>query len=314
MRIGVDIGGSKIAAALISNKGEILEEERFPLSFSMEGEAIFAGLCKVVRSLLEKAETAGLDAEAFPRGIGIGCPGHIREGLILASPNLPGLTDFPLKERLEEVFKLPTAVENDANCAALGELGFGSLKGVQNAALLTLGSGIGGGFIVNGKLLSGASGTAGEIGHLCTHYDGTRCSCGKTGCFECYASATAFVRLLSAEALNDRKSMLWTLVNGDLTKLNGQIGIEAARQGDPAAKKALAVFVNELALGITALVNILDPEIIALGGGLSQGFDLFGEATMDLVKASCYAGESWQGQIVKASLENRAGILGAALL
>ncbi len=319
MRIGIDIGGSKIAGILFSEEGSVLSEYRLPIDFSFGGEDIFSSLCQVISHLLEVSkDPTTLKISPYPAAsllsIGLGCPGHIVDGLVIQSPNLPGLNNLPLSLKLEKAFNLPVYLENDAACATFGEFLGGSLKNVSSGALLTLGTGIGGGFVLKGSLLKGASAAAMEIGHIPLHPKGKPCPCGRLGCFEQYGSASAFVVLLKEEAKKDESSLLWTFSNNELGIINGEMGMKAAKLNDKAALKALSIFIQELSLGITSLVNLLDPEIIAIGGGLSSSFDLFGEDLMALVKDQCYAGKEWKGRIVKAELENQAGLLGAAFL
>jgi len=307
MRIGIDIGGTKIAAALIDENGQIKQQIRRPVEPTAD-----AG--QFLTLLLETVDTLCPDNGQISF-CGIGCPGKISaQGVILSCPNLQMLLDFPLKEPLEQHLSVSVAVDNDANCAALAELKFGILQNTENAILLTLGTGIGGGIICNGQLLRGASGTAGEVGHMITHPNGLLCGCGKKGCWEKYASAEAFARLLRQQALAYPNSLLWQLAQGDIKKISGRSSEEALKAGDKAAVTALDDYLEELALGISNLCHILDPQKIAIGGGLSALYPYFSEKLQTIVHQKTYNSSYWQGKIVKAHLGNNAGLLGAALL
>ena len=299
--LGIDLGATNIAAALVDESGSIIRHASVPaLARRSAGEIIddMAGLS------LRLVGDEGL-SERDIAAVGVGIPGLVdpETGVVQLCPNL-NWRQLPLKDLLQERLFLPIHITNDANCAALAELHAGAFRGRQSAVLITLGSGIGGGVILGGRLHTGAHGAAGEIGHVVVELDGELCACGNRGCFERYASAEALVRLYSASRPTDAST-------GE--QQTAKEIIDAAKTGEAAAVAVFEAYVHNLAKGIVSINNLLDPEIIALGGGLSHAGDFLLQAVQKEVARHQFLKGYPIAEIVLAALGNEAGLIGAAL-
>ena len=308
--IGIDVGGTNLVAGLVDEKGHILDKVSHPVDKSMTAEELCAELARLARKVCEMGGMEYGQIEA----VGVGLPGLVdnKRGVVVQTPNM-AFADTPFRELFQQVWDIPVFLGNDANCAAIGEYWAGAAKGCDPAAVATLGTGIGAGLILDGKLHTGC-GMAGEVGHMVTHLGGRLCSCGRRGCWEQYGSATALIRITQEEMEHNTKSMLWEYAEGDRFKVNGRTAFQAARQGDASAKKVLYRYLQGLSLGLINIVNILQPEIICLGGGISNAEDdLLLDPLRELVKAGCFD-KSTPPRLEKASLGNDAGVVGAAML
>ena len=295
MDLGIDVGGTSVKYGVLSNlklidRGSI-PTPKDPQDFGRE-------LCDIVRKMTER----------YPseiRSIGVGVPGFLNQsdGSILNCTNL-SLDGFPLMECLRRVSDLPIYLENDANCAALGEYTVNPRK-PRNMILLTLGTGVGGGLILNGSLYSGSHGQAGELGHITVEVNGRNCPCGKKGCLEQYASATALV----SDALHyDYKTdgILSEAVKSAPDKIDARVIFAAIRKGDRDAKKILDRYCSYLGAGIESFVEVFDPDEVVLAGGITNESDLLGEALNHYITGRC--------PVYFAVLKSDAGLLGAASL
>ena len=309
MRIGIDVGGTNLKAGLVTEDGEIVTVCRTPVQHFGDGRDF-------ARTLAELALRAAAQGSVRPGSIecvGVGIPGAVRGGEVLYTCNLP-LRDVPLVDWFRETLDVPVALGNDADCAAVGESLCGAGRGVENFLLLTLGTGIGAGLILNGRLHTGC-GMAGEVGHMVTHLGGQRCTCGRYGCWEQYASATGLIRRTKEEMENFPRSLLHAVAkeNG---AVDGRTAFQAAEQGDQPALRVCREYVAELSCGVVNLINILHPERVAIGGGVAAAPEnLLLQPLRELVRQECYPrhGGVVPG-IVRAQLGNDAGIVGAALL
>ena len=263
--------------------------------------------------MIERALDTAHAAVSDIGSIGIGIPGAVKNGEILYTCNLP-LTGVPLAAMLRRYFDLPIYLENDANCAAVGEWLYGSGRETQNFIMVTLGTGIGGGFILNGRLYSG-SGMAGEIGHMVIEAGGFPCSCGRCGCWEAYSSAPALIRMAYAAMEKHPDSILHEL-SGKSGGMDGRAVFQAAEMGDSTALELCRTYGNYLAEGLTNLANLFDPEVIAIGGGISGAPEhLLLMPVREAVRQKCYTGHAGRyPQIVTAALGGQAGMIGAASL
>lgn len=310
--IGVDLGGTNIAAGIVDAEGKILCQDSMPTGRD-GSEAIAARIAALVNQLLEQREMKLSEIAA----IGVGVPGTANQetGLVEYANNL-GMEDEPFLKRLQPYFPgTQLAFENDANAAAWAEYLFGAGKGAGSMIMVTLGTGIGGGIILNGKLFEGINFAAGEFGHFTIQHDGIPCNCGRRGCFERYASATALVEQTREAMRQNPQSGLWQLCGGDIDKVDGKLLFEAVRAGDDTAQSVLDTFTYYLGTGIVDLVNIFQPEMICLGGGISQAGELLTLPVQKMLEKESYTRMSKrQPKIVTASLGNEAGIIGAALL
>jgi glucokinase len=304
--IGVDLGGSHVTAGIVGDDGSILgqyEQDIEDRSF----DAVLAAVKNVVDGALKDGKAKGAAA------IGIGAPGNIepRSGAVLYSPNFLW-TDAPLGERLRKQYELPVFVANDARCATLGEHTFGIGADTQNFVLLTIGTGIGGGIVSGGKLLIGNRAGAGEIGHhQIRPSDGFICGCGKRGCFEAQASGTGLIRHAFAVAPSFPRSKL---LDRERDKLGSKMIRRAAQAGDAHALAAWRNFASDLALGLANIIAFVNPEMIALGGGVSTAGDFMLESVRARVDELTTMVPRGTTQIVIAKLGNDAGQVGAATM
>lgn len=306
--IGIDVGGTNLKAGLVREDGQILAVERTPLAFE-NPEQFARTLAQLGQSVLRQAGVPA--SEVVSAGIGI--PGAVAGGDILYTCNIP-LRDVPLSRLFRQYLDVPVLLENDANCAAVGEWLCGAGRGTQQFIVVTLGTGVGGGLILNGKLYSG-SGMVGEVGHMVIQHGGAPCNCGRRGCWEAYASATGLIRM-TREAMEAHPESLLHTVAAQSGCVEGRTAFDAAVQGDETALGLCRDYVSYLAAGVTNLINILQPEAVAIGGGVAAAPDgLLLTPLREIVERECYPRHTGQlPRIVRAELGNDAGIIGAALL
>lgn len=306
-RIGIDLGGTNIALGAVDAQGVLAARCTAPTPAGLSPEALLDDVARWVRRCLDDAGIGPEDCS----GVGIGCPGSCdtQAGLVRRAPNL-GWTDVPVRRLLRARLGLPVALANDADCAALGEAVFGAARGRSSALLITLGTGVGGGFVIDGKLYSGHRGLGGEFGHMCIAPGGVRCGCGQDGCWEAYASASALVRQAAEAAAQHPDSIL-----NSLPALNGKAVYDAARAGDAAAQAVTAQYARYVALGLTNLINALAPEAVLLGGGVAAAGDALLEPVRACVRARFFHRDpALLPEILPAALGGDAGIRGAAAL
>lgn len=307
--IGIDVGGTNLKAGLVDENGTILATERTPLGTFTTPEAFAQTLAELSRAVLD---SAGKDKREIEY-VGIGIPGAVAGGEILYTCNIP-MRDVPLSDLFRRHLDIPVLLENDANCAAVGEWLCGAGRGTRDFAVITLGTGVGGGFVLGGKLYSGG-GMVGEVGHMVVEKGGAKCNCGRCGCWEAYASATGLIRMTKEAMAAHPESLLHQLAS-ESGAVEGRTAFDAAAAGDETAKALCAAYVEYLAAGVTNLVNILQPEVLAVGGGVAGAPDaLLMDPLREIVNAECYPRHCGKlPRIVRAELGNDAGILGAALL
>ncbi len=311
-RIGVDLGGTNIATGVINEKNEIIGRGKVKTRAPRPAEAIFDSIKEAVDMAVVNA---GINYDEIV-SIGIGTPGSVNKdtGAIEFSNNLK-FHNVPAKQMLEERLKKPVYLENDANAAALGEAVAGCGNGIKNFVAVTLGTGVGSGIIIDGKIYRGSNFCGGEMGHMVINVDGIPCNCGRKGCWEKYASATALVSQTVEAMQSNKDSLLWQTCDGDLNKVEGKTIFEALDLGDATAKAVVDKYLYYVAIGIANIVNALQPEAVCVGGGISGQGEKILQPIREMVNAerySVYADK--QSQILKASLGNDAGIIGAALL
>lgn len=307
--IGVDIGGMSIKAGLVKD-GKIVSSNR-----KITAPTAKQSLDNLVLQINELLSQNSL-AEKDIAGIGIGCPGLIssEEGIVDHNSNMKW-ENFRLVDLLKQSFDVKIKLSNDANVAALGETVYGSAAKYKNAIMLTLGTGVGGGIIIDGKLYEGGFSKGAELGHTVIAYGGEQCGCGRRGCLEAYASATGLIRMTKTAMENNLDSAMWNYVGGDINKVDGKTAFESAKTGDKAAAKVISDYVAYLAEGIMNLANIFRPDVFIIGGGISAE----GKYLTDKLKSYCekynygYINAP-KFEIVTATLGNDAGIIGAAAL
>jgi glucokinase len=303
---GIDVGGTKIAGGIVDDRGEILEELRVE-SPATDAVAMQDAIETLVTELRTRHDIAA---------VGVGAAGYIdrTRSVVLFAPNL-AWRDLHLKADLERRLALPVVVENDANAAAWGEFEFGAAHDVDDLLLVTVGTGIGGGVVLDGSLYRGAFGVGAEIGHMRVVPEGIRCGCGNRGCFEMYASGRALVREARAAAAAGSllAADLVARAGGDPARITGPLITEAARDGDTFALEHLAAVGRWLGEGIASLAAVLDPAVVVVGGGVSAADDLLLDPARQAFAAQLTGrGHRPMLEIRKARLGNRAGLIGAA--
>src|SRR3990172_1373352 len=312
--IGVDLGGTKLSAGAVSADGTRLVGLRTGLTHAEEGsDAVVARIARVVREVMEQTATEVGASNHAVLGVGIGSPGPLdrARGVVITTPNL-GWHDFPLRDRVAAATGLAATLDNDANCATLGEWWVGAAKGGRNVVGLTIGTGIGGGLIVNGELYHGSSDVAGEVGHMTIDPAGRPCKCGNRGCLEAYASGTAIAER-AREALTDGEgSMLPRMVDGDLRALTAQHVYEAARTGDSLARGVVRETGRFIGAGVANLLNILNPDVVVLAGGVTRAGDELLVPLREEVQRRAFQPAVDACRIVQGTLGVSAGVIGAA--
>jgi glucokinase len=303
--VGIDIGGTKIAALRVSPEGGIDAVTVAPSPAADQDRALPA---------IEAAVSEVLTDDVVAIGVGMAGLVDVRSGVLLTTPNLVW-RNLPLAQRLGQAFGLPVTVNNDATAAAWGESRVGASRGYADSLFVGVGTGIGGGIVSGGRLVPGAHGFAGEIGHTIVEPGGPLCGCGNRGCWEQVASGAAIARAGARRVADDPGSAIGKLVDGDPRRVTGEIVSRAARAGDVAATALLAEVGRRLGEGVAGLVNVLDPEIVVIGGGAGEAGDLLLTPIRDAFFASVEGAEARpEVPIVPAELGNDAGGIGAALL
>ena len=308
--LGVDLGGTKILTAVVNSQGKMLSRDHSITPAQKGHKAVIQSILESVYRALGQADVAISDLIA----IGVGAPGLLNPetGILFTSPNLPGWRDVPLRDIMQERLGKKTFLINDANAAALGEFYFGAARGVRNFIYITLSTGIGGGIVIDGKIYSGAIGAAGEVGHMTVDDDGPICNCGNRGCWEMLASGTALAREARHRIKEGVKTSILEYAEGDVEKVTAQVIQSAAEQGDSLAKELIARTGYYVGVGLANLVNIFNPELIVIGGGLSNIGDMLFEPAFKVAGERAYK-EAFQAvRFASAELGRNSGVLGAA--
>jgi len=311
-RVGIDLGGTNIKVGIVDENQKIIVIDSVPTMMKRSANEVIKDMAKLVESLINKAELNRNDIS----GVGIGCPGTIDSinGMVLYSNNL-NWEDVPLVDELQDLLQYPIRVSNDANCAAIGEVKAGAAKDLKNIVLLTLGTGVGSGIILNGKIFEGGHPGGAELGHTILVKNGRECTCGRKGCFEAYASATALIQTTKEMVLEHKKSLILKLCEGDLEKIDGKMVFDAFEQGDEVATKIIEEYISYLGDGIVDIINVFRPDKILLSGGICYQGKTLTDPLNAYVKKYCFAGKKAMiPNVNRASLGNSAGIIGAAAL
>ncbi len=308
--LGVDLGGSKILTAVVNSKGEMRSRDHCRTPAARGPGAVIQALLDSIERTLNQAGMAAAELEA----ISIGAPGFSspETGVVFTSPHLPEWQDVPLRDIIGQKTGVKTLLINDANAAALGEMYFGAARGARNFICITLGTGIGGGIVIDGEIYTGALGTAGEIGHMTIDTSGPKCTCGNTGCWETLASGKALAREARKRIKDGAQTTLLEYAAGDIDKVNAEVVHKAARQGDTLAKEVIAQISYYLGVGLTNLVNIFNPELIVIGGGLANIGDILLAPAYKLVREKVNATAFASVRFARAKLGENAGVIGAA--
>ena len=306
-RIGIDLGGTNIAVGVVDEQYRLVSQTSVPTGAHRPWQEVVADMCRAVETALEMAKITVSDC----RSIGVGSPGTCDSdsGVVVRAYNLQWF-DVPLCSTLQEHFGIPVYLSNDANCAALAETVAGNAVGCRSLVLITLGTGVGGGIVINGKIYAGMRSLGAELGHVLLVLDGEPCTCGRNGCWEAYASVTALIRQAAAAAKEHPESAL-----NKAEKLTGQTVFDAADAGDEQAKEVIARWCEYVAAGLTDMVNALAPERILIGGGISRQGEKLLQPIRRYVENHCFGGKEGAIPVIDAAkLHGEAGIIGAAAL
>jgi len=310
--VGIDIGGTNLVVGAVAQDGSSLHGRRQEPTRAEDGaDAVVARLAGLARQAMEDTRAEVSDAEFL--GVGIGCPGPLDRltGMVLMTPNL-GWTNYPLRDAMRQALDLPTAIDNDANCAVLGEWWHGAARNTKHAVGITIGTGIGGGIIIDGHLYHGYSEVAGELGHTTIDANGRLCKCGNYGCLEAYAAGPAIARRAIEAVHAGVDSSLPTYVGGNLDHVTAQTVYEAARDGDELAREVVRETSRLLGVGIANLVNIFNPELVVVCGGVTlAGASLFDPLRREVMRRAFRAAAE-ACRIVPGELIGTAGVYGAA--
>ncbi len=309
--IGVDVGGTNIRMGVVTPEGGILKKVQFPTDISQGPSAMMEELVLRLKDLIQG--TVGGMHSAVRVGIGVPGPIDMNRGVLVAPPNLPELHEFPLREFLRERLVFPIVIENDANAYTLGEGWVGAARGALHYCCLTLGTGVGGGAVVEGKILHGADGYGGEIGHMILNPEGPVCGCGGRGCLEVYASGKGLKRM-ALEAV-ERREGEGTLIRQKiehLQEITSEDVFKAAQEGDELAQQVFHEMGRYLGLGLVNLTNLFNPERIVIGGKVSRAWDYFIQSAREVLYERAMKGQRERVEIVRAACGDDAGILGAA--
>lgn len=310
--VGIDLGGTNIAVGLVDEEGRIVHKDSVPTYRERPYQEILRDMAQLA---LKVIKDAGVSLDQVGH-IGVGSPGtpDCENGVLVYNNNL-NFRNVPIREELQKYINLPVYLDNDANCAALAESVAGAAKGVRHSVTITLGTGIGGGIVIDGKIYSGFNYAGAELGHTVIVCDGEQCTCGRKGCWEAYASATALIRQTKKAAEENPDSAINKLVGGDLGKIDAKTAFDAARQGDETGEKVVRQYIKYIAEGLINVINSLMPEILVIGGGVCKEGEYLLKPLRELVQKGVYSsGNIPQTQIKTAQMGNDAGIIGAAML
>lgn len=318
--VGVDLGGTNIVTILMNEKGKIIARDKRATEgfkgkdyvINRMAEGINAVINPTTKALAGRHESLVIRKKIV--GIGIGTPGlvNLEKGIVYEAPNIPGWDNVPLTSIYKKRFGFPVFIENDANSAALGEWWIGAGKGSKYMLCLTLGTGIGGGIIIDGKVYHGANGYAGELGHISLSFGGPKCGCGNVGCLEAYAPAIGIIRRTKEALKKNKKSLIYKLIGGNLSKVTPAIVTQAARKGDKLAKKIWDDTGFYLGSAIANYANIFNPEVVVLTGGLTGAGNLLFKPMWKTVRKRAFDNAVKHLKIVTGKIPDDAGAVGAA--
>ncbi|KAB3531113.1 ROK family protein [Alkaliphilus serpentinus] len=307
--IGVDVGGTTIKVGLVSEDGRILHSSRGRTPVKEGCDEIVNKIQSLINEVIEGYGAVKGDVKA----IGLGIPGVAnKEGFVYFATNL-FMKDFPLGKNLENATGIKVFIENDATVAAVAEYVKGASSGTQNSIFLTLGTGLGGGLIIDGKVYSGSHGIGTEMGHMVIGENFYDCNCGNNGCWETFSSATAMIKYCQRLLEEDQRSLVYNKVEGDLKEISAKLIFDCYQEGDSIAKEVVERMVQYLAKGIGNLINIFDPEVIVLGGGVAGGGHLFLDMLKEEIQKYIYLKSMNLTEIALAQLGNDAGIIGGSM-
>ena len=312
-KIGIDLGGTNIAVGIVDKENNIVIKDSVPTHAERNPDEIVKDMALLCARMCKDKDIDHSQIES----VGIASPGSVdpENGVIVYANNI-NMIEYPIAEKFRSFFKLEKVfVENDANCAALGEFMAGCGKGTNDFVMITLGTGVGGGIIIDGKIYSGFNHVGGELGHIVIEHNGWQCTCGRKGCWETYSSATGLIRMTKERMIADKNSEMWKICEGDISRVDGKTSFKAASMGDKSAREVCAEYIDYLACGIVNIINTFQPEIVCIGGGVSHEGPGLLEPLTELTDRFQYGnGGNKRGEVRLAELGNDAGIIGAAAL
>ena len=310
--IGIDLGGTNIAAGLTEDE-KVVCKTSTPTCAQRPIEEIIADMAEAAKKCAAEGGVSINDVE----WIGVGCPGTVnsRTGVVEYSNNIK-MKDVPMRDMLSSLLGgKKVFIENDANAAAWGEYCAGAAKGAESAVAVTLGTGVGSGIILDGKLLTGANFAGGELGHTVIEVGGRPCTCGRKGCWEAYASATGLINLTKEAMESSPSTYMWKLCGGDISRVGGKTAFDAMRAGDELGKKTVNRYIEYLGCGIVNIINAFQPDVVTISGGISREGEYLTQPLQKIIESERYSKYcSKQTKVTVASLGTDAGIIGAALL
>lgn len=310
MYIGIDLGGTNIKAGVVDEKGNILHKDSIPTHAERPAEEIVKDMAMLA---IKVVKDAGFEMKDM-KSVGIASPGtpDSENGVLVYANNLPFL-NMPMRAVMQQYIDLPIYLDNDANCAGLAEAKVGAGKGKNDVVTITLGTGVGGGVVIDGKIYNGFNNAASEIGHMVIVVDGEQCTCGRKGCFECYASATGLVRQ-TKEAMDKAPDSIMHELAKEYGKVSAKTAFQAAKKGDKAGLEVVEQYIKYLGVGISNIINIFMPEMVCIGGGVCNEGDYLLNPLREFVKKNTYSRTKAQTEVTIAEMGNDAGIIGAAFL
>lgn len=310
--IGIDLGGTNIAVGVVNEAYQIVGRAKLKTNIPRPAEEVCADMAKAARMAVEDAGLSMDDIE----WVGVDTPGTVdtQTGMLIYANNL-FFHNVPMGPYLSEALGKPVFIENDANAAAYGEALAGGAKGKKDVIVITLGTGVGGGVIIDGKIYAGFNHGGAELGHMAIVKGGRECTCGRKGCFEVYSSATGLITTTKEYMEKNKDSLMWKLCGGDINKVSGRTAFQAMKQGDKAGKACVDEYIEYMAYGLASIVNIFQPEVVCIGGGISKEGETLLAPLRELIAKEDYCRTSSKRvSIVAATLGNDAGIIGAAFL
>ena len=312
-RIGIDVGGTNVKIALVDDNGKIIYSNSVPTYAKMGYEYTVNNIKQAIKDLMKETNTTPSDIE----GIGFDFPGQVdcKTGVVKLAPNIPGWVNVPIAQMIEDEFHIPTRIDNDVRCAALGELKFGAGRGCENFICITVGTGIGSGIVINGKVVRGATNAAGELGHIKLQMNGGPiCGCGDTGCLEAFASGPAIVAMAQEYIKGGKSTKFREMAAAEGGEITPYMVAKAAEEGDPVAKRIFEIVGEYIGIGLTSVINLLNPERVIIGGGIAESGELLLGPIRKTIKERAMVVAGNAVEIVPAQLGNSAGVIGASML
>ena len=311
--LGIDLGGTNIAIGIVDEDYKIVKKGSTPTLSDRDLEEVVKDIASLSLKLLDET---GIDISEIAHA-GIGSPGSIDpvNGVVVSSNNIR-MYNYPIVDTLKKYLPIENIyVDNDANAAALGEAMGGAAKGAETAIMVTLGTGVGSGIIINGKIFGGFNHAGGEIGHMVIEHDGWQCTCGRRGCWETYSSATGLAKMTREKLAETKDTVMWEMVGGDINKASARTPFAAMKKGDKAGKEVVDKYISYLACGITNIINIFQPNVLCIGGGVANEGNYLLDPIIEIAEKDQFtSGCELKTQICIAELGNDAGIIGAAAI